>query len=281
MKICPKCKNEYREGITHCADCGCELVEASEAAEKVLLMQAPYPAVKKVQQYLEYCKFTTVTAEEPDENGIMSLYCDAKEHKEAYKQASVYIAEEQRKAQEEALANMTEEEHAALEAERAELVKQTPPSNIYQNYEAKAEDNKSSAICFLVMGTIGAALVALSWFGMLPFSIGGRGNWFTHGVMFAFFIIFIIVGIISAKNVKKYRDLVGKEANSKSELEQFLEDQFTEEVLKQIWAETDEEAYFKRMAYMRKKVVEAFPDLENRGSFIEAILEDHYDTIFG
>jgi len=33
---CPKCKAEYREGFTVCADCGCELAPASsqEALEK-------------------------------------------------------------------------------------------------------------------------------------------------------------------------------------------------------------------------------------------------------
>ena len=27
MAWCPKCKNEYREGITHCPDCDIDLVE--------------------------------------------------------------------------------------------------------------------------------------------------------------------------------------------------------------------------------------------------------------
>lgn len=30
MPWCPKCKNEYREGITVCSDCGCALVEELE-----------------------------------------------------------------------------------------------------------------------------------------------------------------------------------------------------------------------------------------------------------
>lgn len=33
MPWCPKCKNEYREGISKCADCGCELVSDEEFQE--------------------------------------------------------------------------------------------------------------------------------------------------------------------------------------------------------------------------------------------------------
>lgn len=33
MSWCPKCKIEYREGITKCADCGCDLVESEENPE--------------------------------------------------------------------------------------------------------------------------------------------------------------------------------------------------------------------------------------------------------
>ena len=282
MKICPKCKNEYRDGITYCADCDCELISVNEEnSDKVKLIQAPYPVVKKVQDYLEYCKFTSVSTDEPDENGMVSLYCTEKEYKKAYQQMSVYLAEEQKKAQEAYLAGMTEEEKAAMEAEREEAVKQIPPSNIYQNYAAKAEDNKSSAISFWVIGTLGTVLVVLSWFEVLPFSIGGRGNWFSHGVMFIFFILFIFIGFVSFKNAGKYKELVNKEADSKSELETFLEEQFSPVLLSQIIAETEEEAYFRRMTYMRKKVVEAFPELANKGAFVESLLDKYYDEIFG
>lgn len=52
MPWCPNCKTEYREGFTHCADCGAELVTAlpdetpepenlDHPAEPVLLMHCP------------------------------------------------------------------------------------------------------------------------------------------------------------------------------------------------------------------------------------------------
>lgn len=34
MPWCPKCKNEYYEGVKICADCGCELVDSLEEYEK-------------------------------------------------------------------------------------------------------------------------------------------------------------------------------------------------------------------------------------------------------
>jgi len=279
MKICPKCKNEYREGITHCADCNCELIsEETQKEEKKLLIEAPFPAAKKALEYLEYCKFKTITLEETDEEGVSALYCGMKEYKEAMKQVSVFVYEEQRKAMEAELAKMKPEEMEELQEEESLLV---PPSNIYQNYEAKAEDNKSSAISFLLIGALGSVVVALSWFGYLPFYIGGKGNWFSHGVMFVFFVIFFIVGIISAKNVGKYRELAGKEADAQGELERYLSEQFTKEVLSGIEADTEEEAYFKRMTYMREKIAEAFPKESENAVFVESLLDEHYDKVFG
>lgn len=279
MKICPKCKNEYREGITHCADCGCELVsENEEKVEHKLLVEAEYPLVQKAIAYLEYCKFTTVFADDPDEEGQVRLYCDEKEFKEAFKQVQIFMQAEMQKVMEETLAGMSA---ADVEEMLEEATNAAPPSNVYQNYGEKAEENKSSAFSFLVIGAIGVVVVALSWFGMLPFSIGGSGNWFTHGVLFAFFVIFIVVGIVSAKSVGKYKELASKEVDTQNELEKYLAEQFTYEVLSEITADSEEEAYFKRMTYMRDKVAADYAEAAQNGSFVESLLDEHYDKIFG
>ncbi len=279
MKICPKCKNEYREGITHCADCGCELInEGEETVVKKQLLEAPYPVAKKALGYLEYCKFTSVSLEEPNEDGIAALVCDEKDYKEASKQVQVFVREEMQKSLEEKLSGMSEEELLEAEEEEQSLI---PPSNVYQNYEEKAAENKSSAVSFLVVGALGCVVVALSWFGMLPFYIGGKGNWFSHGIMFAFFVIFVFIGIVSAKSVGKYKELASKEADAQTELKNYMEDTFSYEVLSEITAETEEEAYFKRMTYMREQVAEAFPAESENAVFVEALLDEHYDRLFG
>lgn len=279
MKICPKCKNEYREGITHCADCHCELVEAESLEnERQIVAFAPFPVILKAKEYLEYCGYSDLELGEPDEKGMVYLYCQQKDYKKALQEANVFMQEEANKVMKAKMASMSEEE---IEAAQKERVAQVPPSNVYQNFETKAYENKSSAICFLVMGAIGVAIVALSWFGMLPFTIGGEGNWFTHGILLAFFIFFIAVGIISAKNVGKYKALAVKESGNKSELESYLEEKFTVDVLGTICAETEEEAYFKRMAYMRQVVAKDWADANYNQTFMESLLDAHYDKLFG
>ena len=279
MKICPKCKNEYREGITYCADCGCELIsESEEKAEQKLLMEEEYPVIKEAVEYLEYCKFTTMFADEPDEDGLVRLYCDKKEFKEASKQVQGFIQAKTQEAMEEKFAGMSE---TYVEELVEETIADAPPSNVYQNYEERAEEHKSSAFSFLIIGAIGLAVIILSWFDMLPFSIGGSGNMFTHGILFAFFVLFIFIGIVSAKSVGKYKELASKEATVQAALEKYLADKFTREVLSEIGADTEEEAYFKRMAYMREQVNADFAEISENGSFVESLLDEHYDKIFG
>ena len=279
MKICPKCKNEYREGISYCADCGCELIEGStEPVKREFLLKVEHPLAEEAVEYLEYCKFTTVVADEPDEDGQVRLYCEKKEYKEALKQAQGFVQIKMQEAMEKQFAVMSEFD--AEDTEEDDSV-EAPPSNVYQNFEERAEEHKSSAFSFLIIGAIGLALVALSWFELLPFSIGGSGNLFTHGILFGVFVIFVLVGIVSAKSVGKYKELAAKEATVQTALEKYLAENFTYEVVSQVVAGTEEEAYFKRMAYMRDQVVKDFPDVSGNGSFVEALLDEHYDKLFG
>ena len=190
MKICPKCKNEYRDGITHCADCGCELQDEIKVnTEHKLLLEAAYPLIKEAMEYLEYCKFKTVNMDEPDENGMVRMYCEKKEFGEASKQIQAFSHVKMQDALQEQLAGKTEKD---IEEMAEEAMSEVLPSNVYQNYEDKAEDHKSSAYSFLIIGGIGLAVVILSWFELIPFSFGGSGNIFTHGILFAFFVIFIV-----------------------------------------------------------------------------------------
>lgn len=278
MKICPKCKNEYRKEILYCADCGCELVdEKEETQKKECLIEADYPFVKEAEAYLKYCNVNTVYMDEPDEEGMVRLYCDKKEEKEAKRQLQGFEQAKKQKEAEDKLADMTAEEvEKMVEEAQAEAA-----NHVYQNSKDKAEDHKSSAVSFFVIGAIGLVLVILSWFELIPISIGGSGNWFSHGILFVFFVLFLVIGAVSAKNVKKYEQLATKEEQQQHTLQKYLQETCSKDVLEQITADSEEEAYFKRMNYMREQVAETFPELAENEAFVEALLDEHYDTFFG
>ena len=42
MPWCPVCKNEYREGYTHCNDCDVDLVDSLEEGPRALIAGAEY-----------------------------------------------------------------------------------------------------------------------------------------------------------------------------------------------------------------------------------------------
>lgn len=244
--------------------------------EQELLMEAEYALAKEAAEYLKYCGMKTISLQEGTDD-TACVYCDKKEFREASKQIAGFEKAKQQMEEEDRLADMTAEEIEQMEEEAR---KEAMP-HIYQNCKDKAEDHRSSAVSFLIIGGIGLVLVILSWFQVLPFSIGGVGNWYTHGILFVFFAAFIVIGIVSARNVNKYKDLASEEETQKQTLEQYLQETFPKTVLSELSAETEEETYFKRMNAMREKVQEAFPDIAQNEAFVEMLLDAHYDMLFG
>lgn len=58
---CPKCKMEYRDGITVCADCGSELVEGTAADFEVVDI-CEFKEEKLANDFIEYLNYSKVTS---------------------------------------------------------------------------------------------------------------------------------------------------------------------------------------------------------------------------
>ncbi|MDE6636583.1 MAG: DUF3784 domain-containing protein [Lachnospiraceae bacterium] len=89
MPWCPKCKNEYREGITTCSDCNVPLVEdLSEVVsdDKKLVFTTEHK--EKTDDFIKYLAYSGIHSYsvEPDENEfIWSLYVAEDDYKKASK----------------------------------------------------------------------------------------------------------------------------------------------------------------------------------------------------
>jgi flagellar biosynthesis GTPase FlhF len=114
MPWCPKCRNEYREGFTVCADCGVELVnELGEVeVEKEPFVSVPFNEAQNVIDFLEAAGIKGVGRLD-NEDGTIALTIDENQRKKASRAVKSYA-----EARTEALVEKKKEE--ILEARRKE-----------------------------------------------------------------------------------------------------------------------------------------------------------------
>lgn len=251
MPWCPTCKNEYYEGIKVCADCGCELVDSLEEWENA-----------------------------------------EREKKEAAKQEEMAALREMLENEADDTAGITESEedsdHVSEDERRMEDIRKSSgreQRGVYQNYEEKAADNKSSAWTLLVVGPAGLIVILLCVLDVIRLPFSESSKFMILGVLGAMFLFFVIMGVVSMKNAGKY----AKKAESEKELTKELEKWFVEYVTAEKIDEglfeeeeadfSDEQKYFKRFDRMKELLSERFLNL-NEG-YMDRFLDKHYQDIFG
>ncbi|MCD7806473.1 MAG: hypothetical protein LUH19_03920 [Lachnospiraceae bacterium] len=279
MLICPKCKNEYRPGIKYCADCGCELIEVETDADdqRELLFTGAYPVCRELMKFLAYCKIDSAQLSDPDEEGNCRITCESRDKAEGAKQVKVFLQQQiiqDTRQQVEELSHLPQEELEKLKEETAAR------TSDYVRSADKAEENRSAATAFLFVGILGVVLTVLSFVGLLPFSFGGQGNLFTHGILLAVFLAMIVIGINSARSVSGYEAAAQAENDLEQEVRDYAKEHFTREDLERIAADAGEEGYFQRMSYMRRQVNEHFAPKDLPPSMVESVLDEVYDGLF-
>lgn len=236
MPFCPKCKNEYREGFTHCAECKCELVDSLE----------------------------DLLEEKQDD------------HANA---ADEYVVIE-----EESWEKFTEEDDAD-QSEKKERPKDGYQSGIYRNSAERAEDNKSSAWTLLSVGTIGIVVLVLIMTGIIPLYFYGITKYLVYGVMFAMFILFIVMGAVSLRNSK----IFARKAESENTLSDTMKEWCmanlkAEELDTSLFGEEQRQTlppelkYFKRNAEIKRLLSDKFMNLDE--GFLEDFVDHIYEDIF-
>lgn len=235
---CPKCKNEYREGITVCADCGSELVESLTADMSYSDDIDNNLSTGNESEYPVYEETETEEVNDSD-NGTDS------------------------------------DEESSPEASKKAIPAYVPKRSRY-------EDNKSSAFTFLLVGGVGAVLVLLHAVGIIDFNLTTFSKILTNTVMGALFIIFIIVGIVSAKNTSHYKREAAAEEVLTGQICSSFHELYTSEGIDNACGITEDNSNYEqwdlRYHFIEKQISDEYPELAE--DYLEYLTEMIYNEMY-
>ena len=271
MSWCPKCKNEYRAGITICPDCKVELMEEltdSIELEFVPLFQTDDEALKtKLVKYLVHCgrKVQEQTAEVETDEGLKNVYAilvPKDDYSEAIQEIKTVITYD---AKQEAGEEDLKPRHRAPE-----------PSTLYVDAKARYQEYKSSGIMFLVFAVLFLIFGILNIAGIINIMASTVSLILVFGAVAGF----TYVGITSLMKVSALKEEASTEEKTTDTINDFLKETFTKEKLLAEFKDEDlsgELLYFQLMELMKEKTVERFPEADE--NYLDSLLEEYYNSL--
>ncbi len=270
MSWCPKCKNEYRAGVTICPDCNEELLEELTEAielEFVPVLQTVDEELKtKLVKYLIHCGHKVQeesgiaeTDEGPKE--AYAILVPKDDYNEALQEIRTVLAYD---AKQEAGEEDLKPRHRAPE-----------PSTVYVDAKARYQEYRSSGIMFLVFAGLFFVFGVLNLTGVVTI----MASTLSLVVIFGVAICFTYVGITSLKKVSSLKEEASTEEKTTDAIMDYLKENFTKEAL---LSDIDEETtgellYFQLMETMKDAVTKQYPDTDE--NFLDSLLEEYYNTL--
>lgn len=315
MPWCPKCKTEYREGITHCADCKTELVtdyrevllqNATEVLIKVDKEHSMFP--EKLKDFLTYSGVSSVIVDEGEMYGVYVAPEDMRKAKKCF-QAFYSVETEMvmQRAEEAAFLKGEEydnyfgdeedEEENAPEASGTDSLEETKKQRRNERYHSavpaksekrfvsaatRYEDYRSSGYTFTVLGILGVGFALLNFVGVISLF----GSTFSSTILFLMFAIFLGLGIFSFVKAGTLKNDALIEARMVEEVKTWMQNHITEELFASFSnANTGEDVfqseellYLDRIDKLLDLVHTAFPTLHD--SLAEQLLEEFCNEHF-
>lgn len=281
MPWCPKCKNEYIEGITTCVDCGVELVEElpeeiDPQSPVVLCIVKDEEIGNKFITYLNYGGITTaglIPGEDEDGFQVAVAYYE-KDAAEAILEKLTSAEEISGKDMNELVPDL-EKQLQELQDEEANVMLselRTEASSVYVKKKDKYADLKFSGISFIIFGFLGFGLLLLNIAGYLSFF-----NKFSTLIMGIVFGIFLIIGVISLIRAKQLKNIVSEEDKATNEVLDWIDANISDEVISSIEDKnlSQEDNYFTVHGKLCDMVSEQFPFF-NKG-YIDQLMDERYN----
>ena len=297
---CPKCKNEYRAGITVCADCGTKLLEFldwTQEDSELLHAFSEEADAKKLISYLEYSSIPS-RCEWMQEEGVYGVFVDKKSYKQARKAFSAFFTVETAEQYEKLLSKETDlsqknhcepEDSADCaatkdddgEEEKEEIMEEIRSAVSFAkqgSYVSKADksaDYRSSAITFTTFGVVGLIVMGLHWAGVFTFF-----TTLSSVIITVMFAGFLFVGIDSFIRAKKAKAESVEEERFIGQLKTWLDDNLTLSALTAVdQADLSKEANFlNEMNEMKNIITKHFGELDQ--AFLEQFTEEYYNERF-
>ena len=284
---CPKCRNEYINGVTTCVDCGCDLVEElpeeiDENEPVAIGSLASEETASKLVGYLNRAGLLScaVRPQPENEEGEIPAYDIIVAGKEL-----VYIhqlfdgltedADEEDPLDLELLLPKFEEKYAEIQDEEANKLLsdlRTEASTVYVNKKDTYSDFKFSGISFIVFAVLGYLFALLNGLGVFTIF-----NTFSVIVLTIVFTVFMIIGISSIHKANSIKTLVSEEENVLEDVENYIAEHFTDDYFASLPSDeslSDEENFLMITDRLKVELTEAFP-LFSRG-YIDQLVDERY-----
>lgn len=307
MPWCPNCKTEYREGITHCADCKVELVaEYKDAVLKnattvlVHVDEENRAFAQKLHDFLEYSGISSAVLEE---EGFIGVYVAPEDEKKAKKCFKAFYSVEtemvMQKAAEAAFLKGEEFDYfgdneedddsedfpvsspyetVADDDSEKERTSEDKAAAKYASAASRYDDYRSSGFTFTVLGILGIGFALLNFMDVLSLF----GSTFSSMVLFLIFGIFLALGIFSFIKAGQLKAGAELENKTVAEAKVWMEQNFTKDMLASVKSEGDYEneinseelLYMNCLDQLVERLLAAFPSLHD--SLAEQLVEEFF-----
>lgn len=162
----------------------------------------------------------------------------------------------------------------------------------YKSSSEMADENRSSAAALLIVGTAGLLFILLLYFDKIRFfHVTGPNRYFVCGVLGAMFVLFLVMGCVSWKSVKRLREKAVSEHSIEEEIRRWCGQNLTREMIEDAvrermpvsdalhqTAQDMGEAYFARTEVIRDRISGQFVGLSD--DFLEHFTEEYYTALY-